>query len=64
VSPDVSARQCKSLEDAGWSLVKFRSGKSLWRRPEGGRLYRLKSAHKHVTGIPRRRTIGRRPRPR
>jgi hypothetical protein len=48
VSPDVSARQCKRLEDAGWSLVKFRSGKSLWRRPEGGRLYRLKSAHKHV----------------
>jgi hypothetical protein len=48
VSPDVSARQRKRLEDAGWSLVEFRSGKSLWRRPEGGRLYTLKSALKHA----------------
>ena len=48
MSPDVSARQRKRLEDAGWSLVEFRSGKSLWRRPEGGRMYTLKSALKHV----------------
>ena len=48
MSPDVSPRQRKRLEDAGWSLVEFRSGKSLWRRPEGGRLYTLKSALKHA----------------
>ncbi len=49
MSPDVSPRQRKRLEDGGWSLVEFRSGKSLWRRPEGGRLYTLKSALKHVS---------------
>jgi hypothetical protein len=48
VSPDVSASQRKRLEEAGWELVEFRSGKSLWRRPEGGRLYTLKSALKYV----------------
>ncbi len=48
MSPDVSASQRKRLEEAGWELVEFRSGKSLWRRPEGGRLYTLKSALKHV----------------
>ena len=48
MSPDVSASQRKRLEEGGWELVEFRSGKSLWRRPEGGRLYTLKSALKHV----------------
>ena len=48
VSPDVTARQRKRLEEAGWELFEFRSGKSLWQRPEGGRLYTLKSALKHV----------------
>jgi len=48
VSPDVSASQRRRLEEGGWELVEFRSGKSLWRRPEGGRLYTLKSALKHV----------------
>ena len=48
MSPDVSARQRWRLEASGWELVEFRSGKSLWRRPEGGRLYTLKSALKHA----------------
>ena len=48
MSPDVSDVQRVRLEGAGWELVEFRSGKSLWRRPEGGRLYTLKSALKHV----------------
>jgi hypothetical protein len=48
VSPDVSDGQRSRLEEAGWELVEFRSGKSLRRRPEGGRLYTLKSALKHV----------------
>ena len=48
MSPDVTAVQRARLEDGGWELVEFRSGKSLWRRPEGGRLYTLKSALKHV----------------
>jgi hypothetical protein len=48
VSPDVSTRQRARLEAGGWELVEFRSGKSLWRRLEGGRLYTLKSALKHV----------------
>ena len=48
MSPDVSASQRKRLEEAGWELIEFRSGKSLWRRPEGGRLYTLRSALKHV----------------
>jgi hypothetical protein len=45
----VSTSQRKRLEEGGWHLVEFRSGKSLWRRPEGGRLYTLKSALKQVT---------------
>jgi hypothetical protein len=48
VSPDVSPSQRWMLEASGWELVEFRSGKSLWRRPEGGRLYTLKSALKHA----------------
>lgn len=48
MSPDVSDVQRERLEVAGWELVEFRSGKSLWRRPEGGRLYTLKSVLKHV----------------
>jgi hypothetical protein len=48
VSPDVSDIQRRRLEASGWELVEFRSGKSLWRRPEGGRLYTLKSALKHA----------------
>ncbi len=48
MSPDVSTSQRKRIEEAGWQLVEFRSGKSLWRRPVGGRLYTLKSALKHV----------------
>ena len=48
MSPDVSDVQRERLEGAGWELVEFRSGKSLWRRPDGGRLYTLKSALKHV----------------
>jgi hypothetical protein len=48
VSPDVSVSQRRRLEEGGWELVEFRSGKSLWRRPEGGRLYTLKSALKQV----------------
>jgi hypothetical protein len=48
VSPDVSDIQRRRLEASGWELVEFRSGKSLWRRPGGGRLYTLKSALKHA----------------
>ncbi len=48
MSQDVSTSQRKRIEEAGWQLVEFRSGKSLWRRPVGGRLYTLKSALKHV----------------
>ena len=48
MSPDVSDVQRERLEGAGWELVEFRSGKSLWRGPEGGRLYTLKSALKHM----------------
>ena len=48
MSPDVTAVQRARLEADGWELVEFRSGKSLWRRPGGGRLYTLKSALKHV----------------
>ena len=48
MSPDVSASHRGRLEASGWELVEFRSGKSLWRRPEGGRLYTLKSALKQA----------------
>ena len=48
MSPDVSESRRRRLEACGWELVEFRSGKSLWRRPEGGRLYTLKSALKHT----------------
>jgi hypothetical protein len=48
VSPDVSVSQRRRLDEGGWELVEFRSGKSLWRGPEGGRLYTLKSALKRV----------------
>ncbi len=48
MSPDVSASQRKRLEEGGWELIESRSGKSPWRRPEGGRLYTLRSALKHV----------------
>ena len=52
MSPDVSSRKRARLEAAGWELVEFRSGKSLWRKPDrgpsGGRMYTLKSALKHA----------------
>ncbi len=45
---DVKARQRRRLEDAGWEFVEVRFGRSLWRGPEGGRLYTSGSALKHV----------------
>ncbi len=57
MSPDVSASHRKRLEEAGWKLVEFRSGKSLWRRPEGGRLYTLRSALEHVNRQERLRKL-------
>jgi hypothetical protein len=48
VSPDVRPEHRKRLEAAGWRLVEFRSGRSLWHQQGRERLYRLGSALKHA----------------